>query len=177
MQLFNQGVSETAFSRLVEEYGRQVYNIALFTVQNQMLAEDITQEVFIRIHRYLDRFRGEAKLSTWIFRITKNCCLNYLKKEKRCREMGELPEDLPAEDSPDVDIIQAEKRTLVRRAVGKLPYEQRLAIALYYFHERSYTEVATLMELPLNTVKSHLRRAKLALAQMLQCEVQDDASE
>ncbi len=176
MSLLNQRVSETDFRRLVEEHGRQVYNIVLFMVQDSMLAEDITQEVFMRIYRYLDRFRGDAKLSTWIYRITRNCCLNHLKREKRQRELAQLPEDLPGENSPEKELIQAEQQALVRQAVGRLPSEQRLAIALYYFHERSYTEVATLMELPLNTVKSHLRRAKQALAQMLECEVQDDSS-
>lgn len=176
MSLLKQRMNDTDFQRLVEEHGKQVYNIVLVMVQDSVLAEDITQEVFMRIYRYLDQFRGEAKLSTWIYRVTKNCCLNELKREKRQREQVQLPEDLQATVSLEGDLIQTERRTVVRQAVGKLPADQRLAIALYYFHERSYSEVADLMELPLNTVKSHLHRAKKALAQMLECEVQNDSS-
>ncbi len=165
--------SDAAFQQLVEEHGRRIYNIALFTLQDETLAADVTQEVFLRVYRYLDRFRGEAKLSTWLYRITRNCCLNQLKRERRYRVMEEINPEHPAVGTPEIDLLRSERRELVRAAVGKLPPQQRLAIGLYYFHERSYTEVAELMELPLNTVKSHLRRARLALAQMLQTEVRD----
>lgn len=174
MPTFNRKSRDSTFQELVAQHGRQVYNIALFTVQDQVLAADITQEVFIRIYRYLDRFRGEAKLSTWIYRITRNCCLNQLKREHRYRVMEDINPEHPAADTPESNYLQGEQRELVRTAVGKLPPHQRLAISLYYFHERSYQEVAELMELPLNTIKSHLRRARLALAELLQCEVRDE---
>ncbi|MBC8548300.1 MAG: sigma-70 family RNA polymerase sigma factor [Candidatus Brocadiales bacterium] len=170
MKLFQKGVDENTFTRLVEEYGQQVYNIAAFTVQDEMLAEDITQEVFIKIYRKISDFRGEAKLSTWIYRITINTCYNHLKRDKKYRKMDEMPTHLSDGASPEMDLLRNDLHTAVRNAVGTLPKVQRMAISLYYFHDRSYVEIAEIMSIPMNTLKSHIYRAKQTLKTILNTE-------
>jgi RNA polymerase sigma-70 factor (ECF subfamily) len=91
LKLFQKGIDEETFTKLVKEYEQNVYNIALFTVQNEPMAQDITKDVFIKIYKKIGDYRGNAKLSTWIYRITKNTCYNHLKKEKKYKEMCELP--------------------------------------------------------------------------------------
>ncbi len=170
MKLFQKGVDEKFFTLLVEKYSQQIYNVAVFTVQNEMMAEDITQEVFIKIYRKISNFRGDAKLSTWIYRITKNTCYNHLKRDKKYREMDEIPTHLSDGASPEIDLLQNDLHASVRTAVGALPGTQRIAISLYYFHDRSYIEIAKIMGIPLNTLKSHIRRAKQTLRTILDTE-------
>lgn len=168
--MFQKGIDEDAFTKLIDEYGQQVYNIALFTVQDEMYAEDITQEVFIKIYRKIGDYRGDAKLSTWIYRITKNTCFNHLKREKKYREMDEISTHFSDYTTPETEFLQNEKYIQVRNAVGTLPEDQRMAISLYYFHNRSYIEIADIMNIPLNTLKSHIHRAKQTLKNILKVE-------
>jgi len=167
VKLFQKGMENKLFTGLVESYGQQVYNIALFTVQDEMLAEDITQDVFIKIYKNFDQFRGDAKLSTWIYRITKNTCYNHLKRDKKYRDMNEIPDHLSGTSTPESDYLRTDTHVQVRKAVGSLPEDQRLAISLYYFHDQSYTEISEIMNIPLNTLKSHIYRAKQTLKTVL----------
>jgi len=91
LKLFQKGIDEETFTKLVKEYEQNVYNIALYTVQNEPLAQDITQDVFIKIYKKIGNYRGDAKLSTWIYRITKNTCYNHLKKEKNTKKWMNFP--------------------------------------------------------------------------------------
>lgn len=166
---FRAGDREEAFRILVETHGRAVYNIALFTLDDEVLAEDATQDAFIRIYRHLGKFKGEARLSTWIYRIVKNVCYDYLKK-RRHTPMDEAEERHLMDGngfSPEEEVLSEWQHKAVRDAVEQLPVKQRLAITLYYFQDKSYEEVAAIMGQPLNTVKSHLHRAKVVLASRL----------
>ncbi len=156
-------MNDAVFTGLVNKYGQQIYNIALFTVQDEMAAEDITQEVFVKIYLKFDQFRGDAKMSTWIYRITKNTCYNYLKRDKKYRNMDEIPMTLSDYSTPESDFLRSDTHVRVRNAVGSLPKDQRLAISLFYFHDQSYAEIAEIMDIPQNTLKSHIHRAKQTL--------------
>lgn len=166
---FRSGYREAAFRILVETHGRTVYNIALFTLNDEVLAEDATQEAFIRIYRHLEKFKGDSKLSTWIYRVVKNVCYDYLKK-RRHNPMDEMEERHLVDNDglgPEEAVLSDWRHRAVRDAVERLPGGQRLAVTLYYFQDKSYEEVAAIMGQPLNTVKSHLHRAKAALAESL----------
>ncbi len=166
---FRSGERDAAFRRLVEAHGRTVYNIALFTLKDEILAEDATQDAFIRIYRHLGKFKGEAKLSTWVYRIVKNVCYDYLKK-RRHNPMDEMEERYLVDNDglgPEEAVLSDWRHEAVRDAVERLPVKQRLAVTMYYFQDRSYEEIAAIMGQPLNTIKSHLHRAKTALAQSL----------
>ncbi|UCH61592.1 MAG: RNA polymerase sigma factor [Fidelibacterota bacterium] len=167
---FRSGDRNGAFQQLVEIHGKAMYNIALFTLDDEILAQDATQDAFIRIYRGLGKFKGTAKLSTWMYRIVKNVCYDYHRKQ---RPAG-LDEEFDAEalvDTAGVDpgatYQSGWQHAQLRRAVGQLPPKQRLAVTLHYFQELTYEEVAAVMNMPLGTIKSYLHRAKAALAQTL----------
>jgi len=158
------------FTRIVNKYGDKIYTVALHTVQNEVAAEDITQEVFIKIYKNYGSFRGDAKMSTWIYRITKNTCFNYLKREKKYREMDDI-ETMPSlgeNKTVEKEMEKVYRHMDLHRAIGGLSPNLRLAISLYYFNSHSYEEVAAIMDIPLNTLKSHIYRAKKELAKRLE---------
>jgi len=170
---FRAGQQEKAFQALVERHGKTMYNIALFTLNDELLAEDVTQDAFIRIYRGLPRFKGEAQLASWIYRIVKNVCYDYLGKRQTDALEDEVERKLYDRDdpTPEEGFFQNESHQLLRQAVAQLPDSQKMAVTLYYFRQQSYEEIAAVMEEPLNTVKSHLYRAKRALARTVQpCE-------
>ena len=168
LDLYRAGHVEAAFSKLVAKHGDDVYNTALFTLNDDMLAQDASQEVFLRVYRSLKRFKGDAQLSTWLYRIVKNVCYDLLKKRKPDRLEEGQEERLPGgPDTPETDTMTDWEHRRLRAAVARLPKSQRLAVTLYYFQERSYEEVAEILEQPLGTIKSHLHRGKAALAQSL----------
>ena len=160
------GDPQAAFRELVEDHGKAIYNVALFTLNDEIMAADATQEVFIRIWRGLKGFKAQAKLASWIYRITKNVCYDYLKKRRpeRLEEDGEGALADNGQLGPEGEYLAGQQHLAVRRAVARLPERQRMAITLHYFHQRSYEEVAEIMEQPLGTVKSYLHRAKASLA-------------
>ncbi|MFB0515937.1 MAG: RNA polymerase sigma factor [Candidatus Neomarinimicrobiota bacterium] len=169
VERFQAGDHEEVFKELVETHGKTVYNIALFTLNDEVLAEDATQDAFIRIYRGLAKFKGEAKLSTWMYRIVKNVCYDYLKKRpyERINEVEKIYHVAAAGHNPEEETLSTWQHRELRAAVERLPGQQRLAITLYYFQDKSYEEVAAIMGQPLNTIKSHLHRAKATLAKSL----------
>lgn len=158
-----------ALKALVETHGKAVYNIALFTLNDEVLAEDATQDAFIRIYRGLEKYQGRSSLSTWMYRIVKNVCYDQFKRRRT------LPLDLEDQaalmdthnPTPEEQSLAGFRHSRVRRAVNRLPQGQRLAVTLHYFQDQSYEEIAAIMGQPLNTIKSYLHRAKAALASSL----------
>ena len=170
---FRSGDQETAFQRLVEIHGKAMYNTALFTLNDEVLAQDATQDAFVRVYRGLGKFKGTAKLSTWMYRIVKNVCYDYLRRQRPAGADEEFDEEALADTAgadPGAGFQSDWRHAQLRRAVGQLPQKQRLAITLHYFQDLAYEEVAAVMNLPLGTVKSYLHRAKATLAQALEQE-------
>jgi len=174
----NPRVSEKAFHRIVREHSDRIYNLALMKSNQVSIAEDICQETFIRVYKGMAKFRNDAQLGTWIYRIALNVCHTMLKKESgissgmiALQDLSdlELRDDENVEDSFYRDVRAGE----IREAISALPRLQSDAITLYYLKEFQYTEVAEVMEIPLNTVKSHIRRAKENLRKLLM-EVYDE---
>ena len=162
---------QTAFSRLVGATQSDVFNLALGVVGSQQDAEDATQEVYLRVWRALPGFRGQAQFRTWLYRISLNTCLNRrrsLQRELRRIAPHAAFEHLRGEGvGPAEMALQRERRTALWGRVSALPEKYRLVIALFYQQQLSYQEIAQVLALPLNTVKSHLNRARKALAKSL----------
>lgn len=164
---------DARFNQLVAEQSERIYNLFLMRCNRKDLAEDMTQETFIRAYRGLARFRGDAQLSTWLYRIALNVCHSTLKRESR-HELG-MEDDASVESldkhdqagSAEADFMRSERKQLLRQAIRSLPDKQADALSLYYLHEMSYQEVAEIMQLPMGTVKSHLHRAKENLREIL----------
>lgn len=164
------------FSELVEQWQNMVYNTAISIVQNEEDAEDITQDVFIKVYENMSGFRQEAQLSTWIYRITVNLALDFEKRKKRQKYGGLLKKIfLVREDEepvnfnhPGVQLDNKEKAAILFRALKKLPEKQRVAFTLHKVEGLSYKEVAEIMETTLFSVESLIGRAKTGLRKTLE---------
>ena len=158
-----------AFETLVKKYEGKVYGIALNMLVNKEDARDAAQEAFIKVYRALPGFRGDSKFTTWLHRITNNVCLDYLRKRDRftvsldgeADDDGEAKSrDIPADFDVGAAVESAEFRTFVRRAMDQLPEQHRMMIVMRDMQDLSYTEIASLLELPEGTVKSRINRAR-----------------
>jgi RNA polymerase sigma-70 factor (ECF subfamily) len=166
VQLIQAGRAEQAFERLVPAYRRRVIGLAYSVLRDRAAAEDLAQEVFVKLWRALPRYDGRARLSTWIYAITRNAAISALRTRRRSVSLSDpavLAEVESREAAPDSDPRDA---TLWRQ-VEALPEKQRQAVILYYQDERSVDEVAAMMGMPVNTVKTHLHRARASLAAAL----------
>lgn len=147
-----QGDSE-AFRLLVEAYQTQVYRLAL-RMCGEAAADDVTQEAFLAAWRALPEFRGTCRFSTWLYRLTTNTAIDWLRREKRHRGMDdvtelELPDDGPG---PQDQAEQAEAQQTVRRALSRLSEEHRQVLLLRYMQELDYAEIAAALEISEGTV-------------------------
>lgn len=163
------------FGDVVNEWQDMVYNTAISIVQSEEDAEDVTQEVFVQLHESLASFREEAKLSTWLYRVTINKALDHEKKKNRQKRGGILKAffitqeyDEPAHfDHPGALSENKEKAAVLFNALRKLPDTQRIAFILHKIEGRSYGEIATITGNTLMAVESVLARAKNNLKKIL----------
>jgi len=155
-----------AFEELVRTYQHRVFGVAVRMLGNAAEAEEIAQEVFLRVHRSVGEFRGEAKLSTWLYAITSRLCLNRLASAERrhSRASPEALEDVPAGDTGG----GLERETALRQAIAALPEERRIVVVLRDVEGLSYEEIARALDLEPGTVRSRLHRARLDLKAKLE---------
>jgi RNA polymerase sigma-70 factor (ECF subfamily) len=165
---------QEAFAGLVTEHQRYVYNLALRVLKNEEEALDLAQETFVRAWTALPNFRGESQFRTWLYRIVTNLCYNRLPNLRRSlHELGDdvivdLPETEVAFDNPAHGFETRELRSHLHNAIDHLDENYRLLISLRYQNELSYEEIATMLNLPLGTVKTGLFRAKEQLRRALE---------
>jgi RNA polymerase sigma-70 factor (ECF subfamily) len=147
-----------AFDRLVLRYQRDVYRLCYRYVNNHEDANDLAQEVFLRAWRAIPRFRGESSLSTWLYRIAVNACLNF--RVARRPAAQELPEDLAdPRPGPESGVESDDEARRVRAAVALLPEKQRATLILKVYHELTHDEVAGILGSKVGTVKANLFHA------------------
>jgi RNA polymerase sigma-70 factor (ECF subfamily) len=160
-----------AFEELVMTYQHRVFGVALRMLGNRAEAEDVAQEAFVRAHRALGAFRGDAKLSTWLYAITSRLCLNRLASgERRMARQGEdaLLRLSDAGPRPDAALERRELETALGRAIAELPEDRRIVVVLRDLEGLSYEEIAQVLELELGTVRSRLHRARVELKEKLE---------
>jgi RNA polymerase sigma-70 factor (ECF subfamily) len=173
------------FSEIVNKYKSVVYNHSRNFLRNAQEAEDTTQEIFINIFNNLKKFRGDSKLSTWIYRITVNTCKNKLKQIKRLNaniadkiinedddESKKMIEDIRENENKDPDNIftQENLRIVIYKKMKELTEEQRTVIILRDINGLSYEEIAKVMKISVSAVKSKLFRARENLREKLEKE-------
>ncbi len=159
-----------AFEALVIAHQHRVFAVALRMLRNRAEAEEIAQEVFLRAHRSIAEFRGEAKLSTWLYAIASRLCLNRLASGARRleRKSEDALERLVADADPAAHVERGELESALQRAIAELPEERRIVIVLRDMEGLAYEEIAQALELPLNTVRSRLHRARMDLKDKLE---------
>ncbi|MFM7015876.1 MAG: RNA polymerase sigma factor [Bacteroidota bacterium] len=170
---------EQAYRELVEQYSDMLYATAYSLVQNEMDAEDLTQECFVEISTAIYRFKGESKLSTWMYRIITNLALYHLRSKKRKKRFGFLfsiddhenvnnpIHKLKISSTPYQVLEQKEKNKILFAALEKLPENQRIAFVLFNMEQQSYKEICDIMQLSLSAVESLIFRAKQNLRKQL----------
>jgi RNA polymerase sigma-70 factor (ECF subfamily) len=169
---------EGAFKSLVANYQDLVYNTALGIVQNSEDAEDVAQEVFIQVYRSIDQFKGDARLSTWIYRITTTKALDHIRSRKRKKRFAfitslfgpndELVHEPVDFQHPGVTLDRKEQAALLFRMIEQLPENQKVAFTLHKTEELSYQEIADVMQLSVSAVESLLFRARQNLRKLLE---------
>lgn len=168
------------FERLVNEYQRNVYNLALRMVGNPEDASDMSQEAFIKAYSSLADFRGDSKFSVWLYRIVSNVCLDFLRKRNRRQVVSLTVED---EDDGDVELDIADEesspelllerkltREAVRRGLDSLPHDMREILLLREIQGLSYDEIAQVLQIEAGTVKSRIFRARKKLCAFLEAD-------
>ena len=174
MQLLEQAKAGNlrAFEELVSSYEKKIYNYCLRMTNSREDAEDLTQEVFVRVYKNIKSFKGGSQLSTWIYRIAHNICIDRYRKSKASvvslnQPKGEDDEreiDLPSgSPSPEEHVIRSEQQKLLLNCISRLKPEYQTVIILRDIQHFSYEEIAGILNLPLGTVKSHINRARAAL--------------
>ena len=167
-QHLEQGRTREAFDLLVESFQGRIYRLALAIVGNRALAEDAAQEALLRIWKGLAGFRGGSTLSTWIYSIARNASLTALAASRaRATSSMEDPAVLAVAEGHRSPGAPARAGFDVEAMVGQLRPQYGQVLRLYYMQERSYEEVARMLDLPMGTVKTLLHRAKLELAAQL----------
>ena len=170
---------EAAFSRLVDAHNDTVLNTCYRILGNKEDAEDVAMEVFVRVHRSAASFRGDSKLSTWLYRISVNLSLNHLRKRRRYRYLGFLSLSEPAGklagrtaqapegQRPDRELEADERSRVLNEALAGLPDNQRAAIVLHKFEGLSQDEIAGVLGVTPAAVESLVHRAKQTLHRRL----------
>ena len=158
------GGDQESFNQLVLRWERPIYALAYRVIGREEDARDVCQETFLRAFRALNGFRGQAKFSSWLYRIALNLCRDWVRKERRT-PVVQAPEELEVlemaalrEPTPSVEdlVARRELTRVVERAMARLPEEQRTAIILKEYHELTFQEIADLVGCPLSTVKTRL---------------------
>ena len=160
-----------AFEELVRTQQHRVYGLALRMLGNAAEAQDVAQEAFLRAHRGLADFRGDARLSTWLYSIVSRLCLNRLAgSERRLARHGDetLARLADASPRPDQALERGELEEALHRAITELPEERRIVVVLRDVEGLAYEEIAEVLTLPVGTVRSRLHRARLDLKEKLE---------
>jgi RNA polymerase sigma-70 factor (ECF subfamily) len=158
---------QTAFAELTERYGNRVFGFLCRQVGDRAEAEDLTQEVFLRLYRARSRYRARARFSTWVFHITQNVARNALRSRRRRPWMpldgstlSEQGQPTDRGEAPSRPLERCELAGVVRAAVAGLATRQRAAVELHQFEERTYAEVAAELDMTPKAAKSLLYRAR-----------------
>ena len=162
---------EAAFAELVERFRRPMIAFMYRMARNQAVAEELAQEVFLRVYRSRQSYAAEAKFSTWLYRVATNLALNHIRDTRSERAQAAVSLDEPDEESgrtPDVadarpnieqNMVRGERMATIRKCVEALPERQRAAVIMHKYHELDYREIARVLKMSESATKSLLFRA------------------
>jgi RNA polymerase sigma-70 factor (ECF subfamily) len=174
-----------SFNVLVSRWERPIYALAYRTLGREEDARDVVQEAFLRAYRGLKGFKGEAKFSSWLYRITLNLCRDWSRRERRAPIVqvpeGTDPVELADErvqttESVEDLVARREMSDAVAKAMAELPEEQRTAIMLKEYHGLTFQEIAGMLDCPLSTVKTRLYQGLSVLRRRLERRQAEEAS-
>ncbi len=168
---------ETAFKTIVEQWKDMVYNTILGIVQNETEAEDLAQDVFIKVFEKISSFKGDSKFSTWLYRIATTTALDHLRSKKRKKRFGFLQslsgagdekESIPDFHHPGVSLDNKERSAVLFKAIDGLPENQKIAYTLHKLEGLSYRDVSEVLNTTVSAVESLMSRANQNLRKELE---------
>jgi RNA polymerase sigma-70 factor (ECF subfamily) len=174
-----------SFNQLVMRWERPIYALAYRTLGREEDARDVVQDAFLRAFRGLKGFKGEAKFSSWLYRITLNLCRDWMRRERRAPlvqvpegdDLIDLAEQMPSPDESVEDLVaRREMSQAVALAMAELPDEQRTAILLKEYQGLTFQEIAEMLDCPLSTVKTRLYQGLSVLRRRLERRQSEEAS-
>jgi RNA polymerase sigma-70 factor (ECF subfamily) len=161
-----------AYAQLVSRYKDLVFTLAIRMLKHREEAEEVAQDTFIKVFKSLNKFKGDSKFSTWIYRVAYNTCLDRIKKNKKHLKDVAIDEftfnKLDTIDNALDNIIKEEKSVLIKNCINKLPEDSSALLTLFYFEELSLEEISKIINVEANTVKVKLFRARKKLAVILE---------
>jgi RNA polymerase sigma factor (sigma-70 family) len=172
---------DSAYSRLMKKYHDAIFSFIYRMIHDREQVEDLTQEAFIKAFASLKSFNEEFAFSTWLYKIATNNCIDYIRKRKL--QMYSIDKPIESKDSDfafelpdetyeaDKSLINDQRAVMVREAIGTLPEKYRRVILLRHQDERSYDEIAAMLDLPIGTVKAHIFRARELLYKQLRHKI------
>ncbi len=170
-----------AFEVLLSKYERPIYSFIFHFFQDRAFCEDLTQETFLRAYRFIGSFRPKEKLSTWLFAIARNLCIDEFRRHQKGSTVNIDaidPDVLVATDgqarNPMIMTMVAQEADILRRVLTKLPEKYRTCIVLFYFNEMSYEDISRLMKISLSNTKILLFRGKKMMMELYRRETGED---
>jgi RNA polymerase sigma factor (sigma-70 family) len=175
-----QSGNQSAYSQLIDDYQQKVFATCISFVPNKEDAEDIAQEVFIEVFNSIHKFKGDSKLSTWIYRITTNKCLEFIRKKNTKKRFAfmqsilgnEIPMDKTSYftefNHPGIVLENKERNETLFHAINQLPEIQRVVFTLHKIDGKSYKEISEIIKKSVSSVESLMFRAKKNLQKLLE---------
>lgn len=176
------GGAKHQLAQLVDRYKDQAMTLVVRMLKNREDAEEVVQDAFVRAYNGLDKFEGNAKFSTWLYRIVYNLCLTKISKQRKLPQSVDIDdgEEIHFADEqaidPHMELESKDVVALIRRIIERMPERYSSILSLFYFQELSYDEICEVTQLPLGTVKAHLFRARNMLQQRLADELKHEYS-
>lgn len=158
----------SAFEEIVTKYKKLVYSVVYKMIPDKEEVNDVSQEVFIRLYKSIDKYNPEYKMSTWIVKITTNLCLDTLRKKKQdTLTLDDAIGVRSGADTPEEVLIKNQRALLIKNAVDELPDKYKILITLFHNNGMSYEEMTKVLNEPMSIIKNRLYRARLMLKQKL----------
>ncbi len=170
----HRGGDPEALGRLLAAYQHRIYAVCWRMVHNEQDARELSQDALVKVLQGVESYDGRSRLSTWVVRVTINCCLSHLRRQRLRRHgglEGSAEPTTPVELAPSDRVQQSEMRTALRQALLSLDPDSRAVLVLRDLQELEYDRIAEVLEVPIGTVKSRLFRARLALRSAVELEL------
>ena len=170
-----------SFAILVDRYKDLVFTLALRMVKNREEAEEVSQDTFLKVFKSLNKFKGDSKFSTWIYRVGYNTCLDRIKKNKRAQRTVAIDEftehQIKTLDNALDNMEMEERKLAIQHCLQLLPSEDSYLMTLYYFEELSLEEISKIIDITVNNVKVKLFRSRKRLATILKQRIEPEIIE
>ena len=159
---------ENAFEELVSRYKNLVYSVILRMVTDAEDANDLAQEVFIKVYRNLDKYSPEFKFSTWVMRIATNTVIDFRRKKKQAFvSIEDMETELPDIATPENTYLETEEKEILQKAINQLPDMYKLPIVMYHLEGMSYQEISSSLGVSMSKIKNRIFRGRKLLKDMI----------